>query len=58
MEKKYLSPIRYPDVISNYSKNSEKIATPFAHKELKKSLKAIISNPKPKKKPDTLAILQ
>jgi hypothetical protein len=38
MEKKYLSPIRYADVISNYSKDSEKIATPFAHIELNLAL--------------------
>jgi len=50
MENKYLSPTVYPNVVSTSSNNSEKTATPFTHKELKKSLEVIISSPKPKQK--------
>ena len=45
MENKYLSPVRYPNVVPNYSGNPEKTASPFFHNELKNSLERVISNP-------------
>lgn len=50
MENKYLSPTIYPNVVSTSSGDLGKITTPFAHKELKKSLELIVSNPQPKQK--------
>ncbi len=50
MENKHLSPAIYQNVVSTFSNNPEKTTSPFAHKELKKSLEVIISNPKPKQK--------
>lgn len=50
MGNEHLSPAIYPNVVSTSSKNPGKTASPFSHKELKKSLEVIISNPKPKQK--------
>jgi len=47
MESKNLSPAIYPNIVSTHSGDFRKKATPFAHKELKKSLEAIISAPEP-----------
>ena len=47
MESKILSPATYPKVVSTYSSDSRKKAVPFAHKELKKSLEAIVSDTEP-----------
>lgn len=50
MENKFLSPAAYPNVVSTSSNDSRKRAVPFAHKELKKSLEAIVSSPEAKRK--------
>jgi len=50
MENKYLSPAIYPNVVSSSPGDYGKTATPFAHKELKKSLELVVSNPQPKQK--------
>jgi hypothetical protein len=50
MESRNLSPAIYPNIVSTSSGDSRKKAAPFAHKELKKSLEAIVSNPDPKPK--------
>ncbi|MBT6690415.1 hypothetical protein HN903_02570 [archaeon] len=50
MENKYLSPAIYPDVVSTSSGDYGKTATPFVHKELKKSLELVVSNPQAKQK--------
>jgi hypothetical protein len=47
MESKNLSPAIYPNIVTTHSGDSRKKATPFAHKELKKSLEAIVSDPEP-----------
>ena len=47
MESKNLSLVTYPKIVTTYSGDSRKKATPFAHKELKKSLEAIVSAPEP-----------
>ena len=48
MESKNLSPAVYPNIVSTSLGNPGKKAAPFAHKELKKSLEGIVSNPEPK----------
>jgi hypothetical protein len=48
MENKYLSPERYPTVVPPSAGYPQKSASPFAHKELKKSLEMIVSNIKSK----------
>ncbi|MCK5581972.1 MAG: hypothetical protein KAJ18_11950, partial [Candidatus Omnitrophica bacterium] len=50
MEGKNLSPAIYPNVVPTSSNNPGKTAVPFAHKDLRKSLEAIVSGAKPKKK--------
>ena len=47
MESKNLSLATYPKIVTTHSGDSRKKATPFAHKELKKSLEAIVSAPEP-----------
>ncbi len=49
MESKSLSPAIYPNIVSTSSRDPRERATPFAHKELKKSLEAIASSPDSKK---------
>ena len=48
MESRNLSPAIYPNIVSTSSGDHRKKATPFVHKELKKSLEAIVSNPEPR----------
>ena len=48
MENKNLSPEVYPNIVPTSSRDPKKTAIPFAHKELKKSLEVIVSDPKPK----------
>jgi hypothetical protein len=48
MENKYLSPEKYPNVVSTSLGDSGRAVTPFPHKELKKSLEVIISKPEQK----------
>jgi hypothetical protein len=50
MESRNLSPAIYPNIVSTSSQDPRKKAAPFAHKELKKSLEAIVANPDPKHK--------
>ncbi|MBU1737094.1 MAG: hypothetical protein KKG35_03060 [Proteobacteria bacterium] len=50
MEGHYLSPEVYPNIVATSPGNPRKTATPFAHKELKKSLEAIASSPDPNRK--------
>lgn len=54
MENRYLSPAAYPDIVSTSSNDSREKASPFAHKELKKSLEVIASSPEPKRKSSLL----
>ena len=54
MENKHLSPATYPEAVLTFSGDAGRKATPFAHKELKKSLERIVSSPKPEKKPTLL----
>lgn len=54
MENKHLSPATYPEVPSTYSGNQRRTSSPFAHKELKNSLEAIVSSPNSKKGPTLL----
>jgi hypothetical protein len=50
MESRNLSPAIYPNIVSTSSQDPRKKAALFAHKELKKSLEAIVSDPEPKPK--------
>jgi hypothetical protein len=50
MEGKSLSPAVYPNIVPISSRDPRKTATPFAHRELKKSLEVIASNPEPRQK--------
>ena len=45
MESNNLSPVTYPKIVPTHSGDSRNKATPFAHRELKKSLEAIVSDP-------------
>lgn len=54
MEGKKISPVIYPDVVSTSSSVSRKPLSPFAHKELKKSLEVIASQSNSKKNPSLL----
>ena len=47
MESKNLSLATYPKIVTTYSGDSRKKATPFTHQELKKSLETIVSDPEP-----------
>jgi hypothetical protein len=47
MESRNLSPAIYPNVVPTPSGGPKKKAAPFAHKELKNSMEAIISDPEP-----------
>lgn len=50
MENKYLSQAGYPNAVSTPSYNSVKITSPFAYKDLEKSLEGIAAAPNPKQK--------
>ncbi len=46
MKNKYLSPAKYPGVVSTSSGEYGRTSIPFNHKEIKKSLEVIIAEPK------------
>jgi hypothetical protein len=54
MEGKSLSPAVYPNIVPISSRDPRKTATPFAHRELKKSLEVIASNQEPRRKSSIL----
>lgn len=54
MENKYLSFTTYPNIVSTSLENQKNTATPFAHKELKKSLEEIVSSPESKQRSSPL----
>ena len=50
MENKYLSLHTYPGIAATHNGNTQRPYIPFTHKNLKKSLEEIVSNPDPTSK--------